>query len=154
MQRQNSTQCQARDPDPIFTPNRFFYTSHSDHGALSLTLIACASPIVWSFAPDNTTEPYLFTTTMDTFHVEAPSRGVYTLRLVSREKDSFVHVYVSTEEGGPQALQKAKLTKLRLLKRQKGKRLTVKWNPRYAWLSQVRIEVINMAKCSRLSDSN
>jgi hypothetical protein len=91
---------------------------------------------------------------MDTFHVEAPSRGVYTLRLVSREKDSFVHVYVSTEEGGPQALQKAKLTKLRLMKRQKGKRLTVKWNPRYAWLSQVRIEVINMAKCSRLSDSN
>ncbi|EFA08046.2 protein NDNF isoform X2 [Tribolium castaneum] len=105
----------------------YSYTSPSAHGALSVTLTACTSPIFWSFGPDNTT--MLHTHSMDTYHVPSPSQGVYTLTLLAPESATLAHIYISTERGGPQALQSAKFSKVRLLKRQKGKRLTVKWNP-------------------------
>ncbi|RZB39815.1 NDNF [Asbolus verrucosus] len=108
---------------------RFFYTSQMDHGAFSVTLITCTSSIRWSFELDNSTNNSLLTEVMETYYLKTVAKGVYTLQIAALERNTYVHIYVSTEEGGPQALQKAKFTTFRLLKRQRRKRLTVKWNP-------------------------
>ncbi|XP_044252651.1 protein NDNF-like [Tribolium madens] len=105
----------------------YSYTSHTAHGALSVTLTACTSPILWSFGLETTN--ILHTHSMDTYYVPTPTKGIYILTLLAQDVDTLAHIYISTEPGGPQALQNAKFSKVRLLKRHKGKRLTVKWNP-------------------------
>lgn len=67
---------------------------------------------------------------MKTYHLTAV-KGRYSLLLSPTEKDTYVHVYVSTEKGGPQALQNSNQQEIKLFKRQRRKRLTARWDPRY-----------------------
>lgn len=64
-------------------------------------------------------------------HTLQPKVGLYALKLSAMEGSTQVHVYVSTEPGGAQALQKSQHQTIKLLNRQRKKRLTVRWSPRY-----------------------
>lgn len=63
-------------------------------------------------------------------HMLQPKIGIYVLKMVAAEGNTQVHVYVSTEPGGAQALQKSQQQSMKLLNRQRKKRLTVRWSPR------------------------
>ncbi|KAJ8948633.1 hypothetical protein NQ318_022699 [Aromia moschata] len=63
---------------------------------------------------------------MDTKYLTALS-GLYILRMIAQGYDTYVHVYISTEQGGPQALQNSHHHRLRLQKRQRRKKLTIRW---------------------------
>lgn len=63
-------------------------------------------------------------------HMLQPKVGLYVLKLVAAEGGTQVHVYVSTEPGGAQALQKSQHHTIKLLNRQRKRRLTVRWSPR------------------------
>lgn len=76
---------------------------------------------------------------MDTQHFTS-LEGLYVLKLVSKETDTYVHVYMSTELGGPQALQTSKFMQIKLIKRPK-KRVTVKWETRYYFKINIRSRV-------------
>ncbi|XP_019865405.2 protein NDNF [Aethina tumida] len=114
-------------------PKMFFYWSTVNHGHLSLTVITCSSPVNWMVTYNNTDpssnsdRQYKGTVQegMDTQHFTS-LEGLYVLKLVSKETDTYVHVYMSTELGGPQALQTSKFMQIKLIKRPK-KRVTVKW---------------------------
>lgn len=62
-------------------------------------------------------------------------KGLYALNVSAIEKDTYIHMYVSTEQGGPQALQNLnKFTQnIKLIKRQRKKQLTVRWEPRFVF---------------------
>lgn len=70
-----------------------------------------------------------FTSDMTTQNFTA-FKELYALQLIAKELDTYVHIYISTEADGPQALQNSYLQKLRLQKRQKKKRLTIRWDAR------------------------
>lgn len=56
---------------------------------------------------------------------------MYIIQLEALEADSYAHVYVSTEPGGPQALQVSNpKQRIRFQNRQRKKNLTLKWNQR------------------------
>lgn len=74
--------------------------------------------------------PEKWTTWDMTTQFFSSSLGGYNLELTTQVADTYVHIYVSTEEGGPQALQNSHFQKLRLIKRQRRKRLTIRWDPR------------------------
>lgn len=63
-------------------------------------------------------------------HTIEPKIGLYILKLFAVEGRTQVHVYVSTEPGGAQALQKSQYQNLKLINRQRKKRLTLRWSPR------------------------
>lgn len=65
---------------------------------------------------------------METHTIPLVIRGDYILEIVALETSGPLHIYLSSEEGGPQAL---KTTNTLWLKPQRKKRLTVKWHSRY-----------------------
>lgn len=57
-------------------------------------------------------------------------QGVYVLSLEATENDSYVHIYISTEFGGPQALRTSMAENLKIHHKDKRKSASLKWNHR------------------------
>ena len=67
---------------------------------------------------------------MKTFSSETARPGLYILQVSPLERETYVKLYASLEPGGPHPLRLSQRPKLRLQKRQRRKRLTVRWEPR------------------------
>ncbi|VEN63532.1 unnamed protein product [Callosobruchus maculatus] len=59
----------------------------------------------------------------------AAMEGLYMLQLRAQETDTYIHIYVSTEDGGPKTIQSARLHKMRIIQRQRRKGVTLRWQP-------------------------
>nr|CAI5843076.1 unnamed protein product [Callosobruchus analis] len=55
--------------------------------------------------------------------------GLYMLQLLAQSVDTYIHIYVSTEDGGPKTIQSARLHKMKIIKRQRRKVVTLRWQP-------------------------
>ncbi|KAJ8959777.1 hypothetical protein NQ314_006207 [Rhamnusium bicolor] len=106
---------QGLNMELYFWEARFYYWSTINNGPLSATIITCSSPVRWDmkFSENNTRDKlsdrtYEEITTTDDVSTKyfTTFNGLYVLRIIAEEYDTFVHIYISTEEGGPQALQK------------------------------------------------
>ncbi|KAJ8978892.1 hypothetical protein NQ317_008507, partial [Molorchus minor] len=114
----------------------FYYWSSVNNGPLSATIITCSSKVRWSMrltqnsstgnTSDKSYEDATSTRDMNTKYITALT-GLYILQIVAEEHDTYVHIYMSTEPGGPQTLQNSHHQRLRLLKRQRRKKLTIRW---------------------------
>ncbi|XP_018563676.1 protein NDNF [Anoplophora glabripennis] len=113
-----------------------YYLSPIDNGSLSTTIITCSSPVQWSMKlnqngstakPSSKEHNRTFLTEDMTTKNFTAFKELYVLQLTAPESDTYVHIYISTEADGPQALRNSYLQKLRLQKRQKKKRLTIRW---------------------------
>nr|CAD7575777.1 unnamed protein product [Timema californicum] len=67
---------------------------------------------------------------LHTFSLERAAVGMYVLQVTPLEAESYVHLYASQEPGGPPPLRMLHKPRLRLQKKQRRKRLTVRWEPR------------------------
>jgi hypothetical protein len=67
---------------------------------------------------------------MQTFSTETARPGLYILQVSPLERESYVKLYASLQPGGPHPLRLSQRPRLRLQKRQRRKRLTVRWEPR------------------------
>lgn len=110
----------------------YYFRSVMDSGHLSATVTPCSSTISWSFQFRNNSNTIHLITTNE-MHTEnlLPSRGIYELVLKSLESSTYIHIYVSTEFGGPQALQNVHHHQLRIFKSSRKNHLLVHWEPRY-----------------------
>ncbi|CAH0564027.1 unnamed protein product [Brassicogethes aeneus] len=114
-------------------PKMFFYWSTVHNLPLSATIITCSSKVEWYMAPHQNNETILpqkpsLTSSMETIHFKS-LKGLYILNITSVEKDSYIHIYISTEPNGPQAIENSKYQELKLMKRHRRRRLTVRWEP-------------------------
>ncbi|KAJ8923023.1 hypothetical protein NQ315_001571 [Exocentrus adspersus] len=115
----------------------FYYASVIENGPLSTTVTTCSSPVYWSMVlvqtnatvntsdSDKVYDSHFVTLDVTTRNLTA-LKGLYALRITSKESNTYAHIYISTEAEGPQTLTNAQ--KLRLQKRQKRRRLTVRWD--------------------------
>jgi len=67
---------------------------------------------------------------MRTFSEETARPGLYVLQVSPLERETYVKLYASLEPGGPHPLRLSQRPRLRVQKRQRRKRLTVRWEPR------------------------
>lgn len=69
---------------------------------------------------------------MKTITYTTTDNGHYKMYVTSIENDTYIHIYVSTEQGGPEALKNINkfLNNVKLIKRRRKKQLTVRWEPR------------------------
>jgi hypothetical protein len=67
---------------------------------------------------------------MRTFSTQTARPGLYILQVSPLERETYVKLYASLEPGGPHPLRLSQRPRLRLQKRQRRKRLTVRWEPR------------------------
>ncbi|XP_045477540.1 protein NDNF-like [Harmonia axyridis] len=114
----------------------FSYWSTLVNGTLSISIIPCTSIIQWSFkyigenpkagrsnygiddvSTDNITMKSFFS-----------QQGAYELNLKALRNDTYVHIYISTEIGGPQALRSSHADNLRLHHKERRKSASLKWN--------------------------
>ncbi|CAH1964724.1 unnamed protein product [Acanthoscelides obtectus] len=119
---------------------RFYYQSTVSNSTLSVTISTCTGPVEWLFetherrlAVKNSdkhtrTHNLKVSTGMSTSYFPAV-KGLYMLQLLAQEMDTYVHIYVSTEEGGPKTIQSARLQKIKIIQRQRRKGVTLRWRP-------------------------
>ncbi|GFG38442.1 hypothetical protein Cfor_02476 [Coptotermes formosanus] len=127
----------------------FFFLHERDHSPLSLTVTPCTSSLLWSVryrhqndtgklddmtiqTGSNKSEVPLEefrSNEMQTFSTETARPGLYILQVSPLERESYVKLYASLQPGGPHPLRLSQRPRLRLQKRQRRKRLTVRWEP-------------------------
>ncbi|KAJ9579506.1 hypothetical protein L9F63_004825 [Diploptera punctata] len=126
----------------------FFFLHEREQSPLSLTVTPCTSSILWNVryrhqndtgkledvvsSSGNNSEPPLEEyrgNDMKTFSSETPRPGLYILQVTPLERETYVKLYASLEPGGPHPLRLSQPPKLRLQKRQRRKRLTIRWEP-------------------------
>lgn len=63
-------------------------------------------------------------------------KGYFKLNVTATDNDTYIHVYLSTEPGGPEALKNIDkfINNVKLIKKQRKKHLTVRWEPRFVYL--------------------
>ncbi|XP_018323989.1 protein NDNF-like [Agrilus planipennis] len=113
------------------------YKSQMDGIPLTFTVATCTSPVNWVVIPKSRgdsiplSKPLVNITTMDTdtFELESSFQTVYSFEIVAVNEDTFVHVYLSTEPGGPQAIKTSQNLGMKLTRRQRRKQLTISWEP-------------------------
>ncbi|XP_044760433.1 protein NDNF-like isoform X2 [Coccinella septempunctata] len=113
----------------------FFYWS-TVNGTLSVSIIPCTSVIQWNFEYQgdriDTGRQYHETEKISTDNITTKSffsqQGVYALSLKATENDTYVHLYISTEIGGPQALRTSHADNLRIHHKERRKSASLKWN--------------------------
>nr|CAH7722945.1 unnamed protein product [Callosobruchus chinensis] len=119
---------------------RFYYQSTVKNGTLSVTISTCTGPVEWIFEShekksaaknsDKYSRPRkpLVTSGIGTTYLPA-MEGLYMLQLLAQEIDTYIHIYVSTEDGGPKTIQSARVHKMKIIQRQRRKGVTLRWQP-------------------------
>ncbi|XP_030746972.1 protein NDNF-like [Sitophilus oryzae] len=120
-------------------PKIFYYWSMDSNRSLHVILMSCSSLISWtmlylnnnnsSLSDDITSLTYKESTKDLGTETITSKQGIYVLSIVSREQETYAHIYISTEDGGPQALRSSQQNNLKLSKKGKKDWLTVKWQP-------------------------
>ncbi|CAH1109323.1 unnamed protein product [Psylliodes chrysocephalus] len=93
--------------------------------------MTCSSPVQWSFKinQNNSLDSFSMPWTVnDTSTLNFNSaKGLYRLNFISVTNDTYLHIYISTEVGGPLVLTETKSSKMYIHKRRK--KIIVKWHP-------------------------
>ncbi|XP_076264368.1 neuron derived neurotrophic factor nord isoform X1 [Rhynchophorus ferrugineus] len=120
-------------------PKTFFYWSSDNNRSLHIILMACTSITNWTMFHLSTNNETLSVDTTKYYYNERTEdisiknilslKGVYVLSVLSTSKDTFLHIYISTENAGPQALIYSRRYNLKMSKKGKKDLLTIKWEP-------------------------